>query len=71
VTTNPSGQCTRKEFEDFINCYDLEEALGSFLGLSEVAVNTASVQFVDTSQLKGQQQQIKKPVYRDYSNLQD
>jgi len=71
VTTNPNGQCSKKEFEDFINCYDLEEALGSFLGISEVMVNTSAVQFVDTSQLKGQGQQVKKPVYRDYSQLQD
>lgn len=71
VTTNPNGQCSRKEFEDFLNLYDLQEALGSFLGVSEVAVNTQAVTFVDTTQLKSQQSQVKKPVYRDYSQLQD
>jgi len=71
VTTNPNGQCSRKEFEDFLNLYDLQEALGSFLGISEVAVNTQAVAFVDTSQMKSGQQQVKKPVYRDYSQLQD
>mmetsp|Transcript_27541 Transcript_27541/g.38855 ORF Transcript_27541/g.38855 Transcript_27541/m.38855 type:complete len:192 (+) Transcript_27541:74-649(+) len=63
-------QATFKQFEDFINCYDLEEGLGSFLGVRETTIKQ-NVQFVDNSQLAAQQQASKKPVYRDYSVLQN
>jgi len=69
VTSNPQ-QASKKEFEDFLNCYDLDEALGSFLNIQEVAVNH-NVQFVDTSQFKEQAAQPKKVVYRDYSVLKN
>eukprot|EP01115_Flamella_aegyptia_P013140 TRINITY_DN685_c0_g1_i1.p2 TRINITY_DN685_c0_g1~~TRINITY_DN685_c0_g1_i1.p2 ORF type:complete len:101 (-),score=44.32 TRINITY_DN685_c0_g1_i1:36-338(-) len=62
---------TFKQFEDFLNCYDIDEALGSFLGVREVSVTNSKVQFVDTSQFASQSQQVKKPVYRDYSVLQN
>jgi len=65
-----TGQATFKEFEDFLNCYDLEEALGAFLNISEVTVNN-NVQFVDTEQMADQARGPKKPVYRDYSALQN
>jgi len=64
VTT--TGQATFKQFEDFLNCYDIDEALGSFLNINSVAVSASKVQFVDTSQFKSQSQQPKKVVYRDY-----
>lgn len=66
-----TGQVTFKEFEDFLNCYELEEALGPWLNIREVKVDTNKVQFVDTSQFKNQSAQPKKVVYRDYSALQD
>ena len=61
---------TFKQFEDFLNCYDIDEALGSFIGVREVQVQN-KVQFVDTNQFSQQAQQVKKPVYRDYSVLQN
>jgi hypothetical protein len=65
ITTNPS--CTFQEFEAFINCYDLEEALGDFIGVNEVAVDT-NVQMVDTTQFKeAQTANASKIVYRDYN----
>jgi hypothetical protein len=66
VTQNPQG-CTKQEFENFINCYDLEEALGDFCGTTEVQVNT-NVQMVDTTQFKeAQTANASKIVYRDYN----
>jgi hypothetical protein len=70
MTSNPS-QVTFQEFENFLNLYDLEEALGSWLNISSVQVQTSSVQFVDTSQFTAQAAQPKKVVYRDRSALQD
>jgi len=64
VTSN-NAQVTQREFEDFINCYDLEEALGSFLGVREVTINS-NVEFVDTRIFKEQAAQPKKVVYREY-----
>jgi len=61
-----SGQCTFKEFEDFLNCYDLDEALGPFLGIREISINN-KVQFVDVNQFKEQAAAPKKVVYRDYN----
>jgi hypothetical protein len=69
MTSNPT-QATFKEFEEFINCYDLEEALGSFLNIREITVNR-NVQFVDTSSFVAQASQPKKVQYRDYSVLQN
>jgi len=69
ITSNPQ-QATKKEFEDFLNCYDLDEALGSFMNIQEIAVNH-NVQMVDTSQFKEQAAQPKKVVYRDYSALEN
>lgn len=66
----PAGQASYKEFEDFLNLYDMEEALGSFLGKSEIVIQN-NVQFLDTNELKAQAQGPKKPVYRDYSALRD
>jgi len=62
----PGEQATYKQFEDFLNCYDIEEALGCFLNVSEVSVNTHNVQFIDTEQFKAQAAAPKKVVYREY-----
>jgi len=67
--TNTS-QATFKQFEDFLNCYDLEEALGPFLNVREITVRQ-NVQFIDNSQLVQEANQPKKVVYRDYGALQD
>jgi len=61
-----TGQATFKQFEDFLNLYDIDEALGAFLNIQEVAVSASKVQFVDTSQFASSTSQVKKPVYRDY-----
>ncbi|PRP82197.1 hypothetical protein PROFUN_10406 [Planoprotostelium fungivorum] len=63
------GQATFQQFENFLNCYDIDEALGSFLQISEVAVQH-DVNFVDVSHLKSEAAAPKKVVYRDYSNLE-
>eukprot|EP01119_Soliformovum_irregulare_P008552 TRINITY_DN21667_c0_g1_i1.p1 TRINITY_DN21667_c0_g1~~TRINITY_DN21667_c0_g1_i1.p1 ORF type:complete len:196 (-),score=58.85 TRINITY_DN21667_c0_g1_i1:126-713(-) len=68
VTQNPQG-CSYQEFENFVNCYDLDEALGSFLNIGEVAVSN-NVQFVDTSHFKEEAAKPKAVQYRDYSHLQ-
>jgi len=60
-----TNQASFKQFEDFINCYDLEEALGSFLGVSDIAISN-TVQWVDTAQIAKDGSGPKKPVYRDY-----
>ena len=71
VLSNPQAEfCSKKEFEDFLNCYDLDEALGSFLGKSEFAVNN-NIQFVDTSAFKEQADAPKKVQYRDRSNFEE
>jgi len=69
VTSNEKG-CTFQEFENFINCYDLEEALGSFLNISEIKVQS-NVQFVDTSVFKAEAEKPKAVQYRDYSALEN
>jgi len=69
VTTNPQG-CSFQEFENFINCYDLEEALGSFLAIGEIGIQN-TVQFVDTAQFKEQAAKPKEVKYRDYSALEN
>jgi len=69
VTSNEKG-CSFKEFEDFINCYELDEALGAFLGIGEVAV-AHNVQFVDTSVFKEDASKPKAVQYRDYSVLEN
>jgi len=63
-----TGQATKKEFTDFLNCYSIDEALGSFLGITQVSVDS-SVKFVDTSQFKEQASKPKEIKYRDYSVL--
>lgn len=69
MTSNPQG-ATQKEFEDFVNCYDLEEALGPFLNIQEIGINH-NVQFVDTNQFKEEAAAPKKVQYRDYSALEN
>eukprot|EP01114_Cavostelium_apophysatum_P000659 TRINITY_DN105_c0_g1_i1.p1 TRINITY_DN105_c0_g1~~TRINITY_DN105_c0_g1_i1.p1 ORF type:complete len:190 (+),score=51.69 TRINITY_DN105_c0_g1_i1:119-688(+) len=65
-----TGQCSFKDFEEFLNCYDLEEALGPFLGIREVTINNR-VEFVNVDQFKEQAAQPKKVQYRDYSGLEN
>jgi len=65
ITQNEQG-ATQKEFEDFLNLYDLDEALGSFTGRSEVEVK-ADVKFVDSSQFVAASSAPQKIKYRDYS----
>lgn len=70
VTSNPN-QVTFQEFENFLNCYDLEEALGPWLNINSVNVTKDNVQWVDTTQFRQAAEQPKKVVYRDRSQLQD
>eukprot|EP01118_Nematostelium_gracile_P013358 TRINITY_DN5028_c0_g1_i1.p1 TRINITY_DN5028_c0_g1~~TRINITY_DN5028_c0_g1_i1.p1 ORF type:complete len:190 (-),score=59.49 TRINITY_DN5028_c0_g1_i1:65-634(-) len=68
ITNNPT--CTYQEFENFISCYDLDEALGAFLNVSQINVNS-QVQYVDTSVFKEQAAKPKAVQYRDYSALEN
>lgn len=62
-----SKQVNYNEFEDFINTYDIDEALGSMLNKNGVDIDINRVQFVDVSQMTGQARKDgPKPVYRDY-----
>lgn len=62
-----SKQANYNDFEDFINTYDIDEALGSMLNKNGVDIDINRVQFVDVSQMTGQARKDgPKPVYRDY-----
>lgn len=62
-----SKQANYNDFEDFINTYDIDEALGSLLNKNGVDIDINRVQFVDVSQMTGQgRKDGPKPVYRDY-----
>eukprot|EP01116_Phalansterium_solitarium_P017277 TRINITY_DN4214_c0_g1_i1.p1 TRINITY_DN4214_c0_g1~~TRINITY_DN4214_c0_g1_i1.p1 ORF type:complete len:134 (+),score=11.63 TRINITY_DN4214_c0_g1_i1:97-498(+) len=68
ITSN--DQATMKEFEDFLNLYDIDEALSSFTAQSEFAVS-GDVQLVDTSQFVTDGAAPSKPKYRDYGSLEN
>jgi hypothetical protein len=48
-----------------MNTYDIEEALGPFLGKNSIDVK-AQVQMVDISQISTQAEQVTRPKYREY-----
>ena len=67
MSRNGEKQVNYNEFEDFINTYDIDEALGSMLNKNGVDIDINRVQFVDVSQMTGQARKDgPKPVYRDY-----
>jgi len=67
MNTSKTGKITYQEFEEFLNCYDIEEAMEPFTGLQGVAVDLSRVQMVDTAQFKGQKKEGPKLVYRNYN----
>jgi len=72
VNTSGDGRVTFEQFEEFINAYDLDEAV-DFLtgGNSEHQINT-NVQMVDNSSLPSGGGPVKGKIeYRDYSTLED
>eukprot|EP01122_Echinamoeba_exundans_P017855 TRINITY_DN9806_c0_g1_i1.p1 TRINITY_DN9806_c0_g1~~TRINITY_DN9806_c0_g1_i1.p1 ORF type:complete len:195 (+),score=58.38 TRINITY_DN9806_c0_g1_i1:269-853(+) len=60
-----SGRITFEEFEDYMNTYDIEEALGPFLARTSIDVK-AQVPMVDISQISTQAEQVTRPKYREY-----
>ncbi|XP_049848704.1 uncharacterized protein LOC126316455 [Schistocerca gregaria] len=61
-----TGRTSQQEFEDFVRTYDIEEALGHFLGKTDgVVIDFTKAVFIDVSQFHTKQADIK-PVYRDY-----
>jgi hypothetical protein len=67
MSKNGDKQANYNDFEDFINTYDIDEALGSMLNKNGVDIDINRVQFVDVSQMTGQARKDgPKPVYRDY-----
>lgn len=55
-----------EEFEQFVYCYDMHEALQHFIGSQGIDVNIEQVQKVDVNQFANSQQEGPKLVYRDY-----
>jgi len=60
-----TGVVTKDEFEKFLNCYDIDEALEPFFNTNGIDID-ANVTFVDTSQFANAQREGPKLVYRDY-----
>eukprot|EP01125_Pyxidicula_operculata_P000456 TRINITY_DN10486_c0_g1_i1.p1 TRINITY_DN10486_c0_g1~~TRINITY_DN10486_c0_g1_i1.p1 ORF type:complete len:197 (-),score=64.23 TRINITY_DN10486_c0_g1_i1:153-743(-) len=65
MNTSGTGNITKQEFVQFLNCYDIDEALSDFFGTDGVDVDT-SVQYVDVSQFANAKREGPKLVYRDY-----
>eukprot|EP01128_Nolandella_sp_AFSM9_P000878 TRINITY_DN11002_c0_g1_i1.p1 TRINITY_DN11002_c0_g1~~TRINITY_DN11002_c0_g1_i1.p1 ORF type:complete len:192 (+),score=63.27 TRINITY_DN11002_c0_g1_i1:877-1452(+) len=64
LSSNPSIQYA--EFEQFVFCYDMQEALKHFVGGQGIDINIEAVQKVDTNQFANAQAEQPKLVYRDY-----
>eukprot|EP01120_Amphizonella_sp_Union-15-10_P012146 TRINITY_DN5350_c0_g1_i1.p1 TRINITY_DN5350_c0_g1~~TRINITY_DN5350_c0_g1_i1.p1 ORF type:complete len:198 (-),score=51.33 TRINITY_DN5350_c0_g1_i1:112-705(-) len=62
-----NGKITYEEFVEYLNCYDIEEAMAPFTGQQAVTIDTTKVPMVDTSQFKGQKKEGPKLVYRNYN----
>jgi len=60
-----SGVVTKDEFEKFLNCFDIDEALEPFFSTNGIDIDT-TVSFVDTSLFANAQREGPKLVYRDY-----
>eukprot|EP01124_Arcella_intermedia_P001354 TRINITY_DN1072_c0_g1_i1.p1 TRINITY_DN1072_c0_g1~~TRINITY_DN1072_c0_g1_i1.p1 ORF type:complete len:196 (+),score=14.92 TRINITY_DN1072_c0_g1_i1:94-681(+) len=56
---------TKEEFEKFLNCYDIEEALEPFFSTNGIDID-GNVSYVDTSVFSSAQREGPKLVYRDY-----
>eukprot|EP01121_Diplochlamys_sp_Union-15-3_P022119 TRINITY_DN931_c0_g2_i3.p1 TRINITY_DN931_c0_g2~~TRINITY_DN931_c0_g2_i3.p1 ORF type:complete len:225 (-),score=67.14 TRINITY_DN931_c0_g2_i3:37-636(-) len=67
MNVSGSGKIVFQEFEEFLNCYDIEEAMQPFTGGSGVSIDPSKVKFVDTSQFRGQKKDGPKLVYRNYN----
>jgi len=66
---NPSqtGNVTLQEFTEFLNCYDMSEAIGPFLGTQpEFDIQINNIQWVDTRVFENQKREGPKLVYREY-----
>jgi len=67
---NSSGgkDITQNEFIEFMNCYDISEALAPFIGngATEFDITTSNIQMVDTRQFENQKREGPKLVYREY-----
>ena len=62
-----TGRASRADLEDFLQTYDIEEALAGFLGkVGGLDVDMNKVTLIDVSQFQAQQAETLKPVYRDY-----
>jgi len=56
---------TKEEFEKFLNCFDIEEALEPYFQTNGIDIDT-NVSFVDVSQFANAQREGPKLAYRDY-----
>jgi len=56
---------TKDEFEKFLNCFDIDEALEPYFQTSGIDIDT-NVHFVDVSQFANAQREGPKLAYRDY-----
>jgi len=65
MSVNPSGIVTKDEFEKFLNCYDIDEALEPFFSTNGIDIDT-NVTYVDTTQFANAHREGPKLVYRDY-----
>ena|SRR3990167_4254169 len=72
VNTSADGKVNFEQFEEFINSYDLDEAVALVTGGdTEVSIDT-KVQMVDNSSLPAGGGPVKGKIqYRDYSALED
>lgn len=62
-----AGRASRQDLEDFLQTYDLEEAIGGFIGkVGGVDIDMNKVTLIDVSQFQAQASENIKPVYRDY-----
>lgn len=62
-----AGRASRQDLDDFLQTYDLEEAIGVFIGKTGgVDMDMNKVTMIDVSQFQAQAAETIKPVYRDY-----
>jgi len=59
------GLVTKEEFEKFLNCFDIDEALEPFFNTQGIDIDPTVV-MVDTTQFANAQREGPKLVYRDY-----
>eukprot|EP01130_Rhizamoeba_saxonica_P006589 TRINITY_DN2624_c0_g2_i1.p1 TRINITY_DN2624_c0_g2~~TRINITY_DN2624_c0_g2_i1.p1 ORF type:complete len:205 (-),score=44.58 TRINITY_DN2624_c0_g2_i1:66-656(-) len=66
LLSNGGSMVNLQQFTEFLNCYDIDEALHPFLGSGNTQTINISVEYVNCEAFVGQARDGPKLVYRDY-----